>query len=55
MRNSGKLDAALVEGIGLKNTRERLANLYGAAGRFALSQHADGVLAVIDLPWAVIE
>jgi two-component system, LytTR family, sensor kinase len=55
MRNSGKLDAASVEGIGLKNTRERLANLYGAAGRFALSQHGGGVLAVIDLPWAVIE
>ena len=55
VRNSGRLDAAPVEGIGLKNTRERLASLYGAAGRFALSQHADGVLAVIDLPWAVIE
>ncbi len=51
MRNSGNLDAASVDGIGLKNTRERLANLYGGAGHFGLSQHDGGVLAVLDLPW----
>ena len=51
MRNSGRLDPALVEGIGLKNTRARLANLYGAAGNFALSRQDGGVLAVLELPW----
>jgi len=51
MRNSGCLDAAPVDGIGLKNTRERLANLYGGAGHFELSQRDGGVLAVLDLPW----
>jgi len=51
MRNSGNLDAASVDGIGLKNTRERLANLYGGAGHFGLSQYDGGVLAVLDLPW----
>jgi LytS/YehU family sensor histidine kinase len=55
MRNSGNLDTASVDGIGLKNTRERLANLYGGTGHFALSQYEGGVLAVIDLPWTVIE
>ena len=53
MRNSGRLDPGLVEGIGLKNTRARLANLYGEAGHFDLSQHESGVLAVLELPWAV--
>jgi len=51
MRNSGCLDAASVDGIGLKNTRERLANLYGGAGRFELSQRDGSVLAVLELPW----
>ena len=53
MRNSGRLDPALVEGIGLRNTRARLANLYGEAGNFELSAHDAGVLAVLELPWAV--
>ncbi|HZX90848.1 MAG TPA: histidine kinase [Rudaea sp.] len=51
MRNSGCLDVASVDGIGLKNTRERLANLYGGAGHFELSQRDGSVLAVLDLPW----
>jgi hypothetical protein len=55
MRNSGNLDAASVEGIGLKNTRARLANLYGGAGHFALSQRDGAVLAVLDLPWTAVE
>ena len=55
MRNSGNLDTAFIEGIGLKNTRERLANLYGSAGHFALSQHEGGVLAVLELPWTALE
>jgi hypothetical protein len=53
MRNSGSLDPASVEGIGLRNTRARLANLYGAAGSFELSAHEGGVLAVLELPWKV--
>jgi hypothetical protein len=51
MRNDGRLDAARSDGIGLKNTRERLAHLYGGAGHFRLSEHAGGVLAILDLPW----
>ena len=54
MRNSGRLDPASVEGIGLKNTRERLANLYGGEGHFGLSQHDGAVLAVLDLPWTAV-
>jgi two-component system LytT family sensor kinase len=54
MRNSGTLDAAPVDGIGLKNTRERLANLYGADGHFGLSQCHGAVLATLDLPWTVV-
>jgi len=54
MRNSGTLDVAPIDGIGLKNTRERLANLYGEAGHFGLSQYDGGVLAVLDLPWTAV-
>ena len=55
MRNSGALDAAPVEGIGLRNTRERLANLYGDAAHFSLVAVGDGVLAILDLPWTALE
>jgi two-component system, LytTR family, sensor kinase len=51
MRNSGTLDAAGAEGIGLRNTRERLFNLYGDAAHFSVSASGDGVLALLDLPW----
>lgn len=51
MHNSGTLDAAPVEGIGLRNTRERLANLYGGAAHFTLVAVDGGVLAMLDLPW----
>ena len=54
MRNCGTLDAAPVDGIGLKNTRERLANLYGGAGHFGISQSDGAVLAILDLPWTVV-
>jgi two-component system LytT family sensor kinase len=53
IRNSGTLAAAPVEGIGIRNTRERLRNLYGDAAHFSLSAGDDGVLAVLDLPWQV--
>jgi hypothetical protein len=52
MRNSGTLDASSVEGIGLKNTRERLANLYGDAAHFSVTAEDGGVLAILDLPWS---
>lgn len=55
MRNSGALDAAAVEGIGLKNTRERLAHLYGEAAHFSVAAVDGGVLALLDLPWTAVE
>ncbi|MGQ0800240.1 MAG: sensor histidine kinase [Pseudomarimonas sp.] len=55
MRNAGNLDAAAVEGIGLKNTRERLAALYGDAAHFSVSADAAGVVAILDLPWLALE
>jgi LytS/YehU family sensor histidine kinase len=44
VRNTAPLPVARFEsarGIGLRNTRERLATLYGAAHRFEISQAAD--------------
>jgi two-component system, LytTR family, sensor kinase len=55
MRNSGTLDPAANDGIGLKNTRERLANLHGDAAHFSVTAVDGGVLAVLDLPWSAIE
>jgi hypothetical protein len=52
VRNPGRLDVAGVEGIGLKNTRERLRALYGDHARFELSQSGDHVLAGLELPFA---
>lgn len=37
-------------GIGLRNVRERIANLYGEAGNFELTQDADTVTARIVIP-----
>ena len=54
MRNSGSLMPAPTEGIGLRNTRERLRNLYGEDGHFRLTAQADCVLAELDLPWSVL-
>lgn len=51
VRNSGTLVGEPIEGIGIKNTRERLRNLYGDAASFSLSATANGVLAALDLPW----
>ncbi|MBL8298865.1 MAG: histidine kinase [Rhodanobacteraceae bacterium] len=49
--NSGVLSADPVEGIGLRNTRERLRSLYGDAAHFSLTAVDGGVLATIELPW----
>lgn len=51
MRNSGVLDAGHVEGIGLKNTRERLATLHGDAATLGLASVDGGVVAELDLPF----
>lgn len=54
MRNTGTLDTAPVEGIGMRNTRERLAALYGDTARFTVTADDDGVLASLDLPWTAL-
>ncbi|HEU5217350.1 MAG TPA: histidine kinase [Gemmatimonadales bacterium] len=46
------LDPAAVEGLGLGNTRERLATMYGARARLTLADRpAGGVVATVHLPW----
>lgn len=50
MRNDGALDPAAQEGIGLRNTRERLATLFGDAAQFSLSMQDGRVQALIALP-----
>jgi hypothetical protein len=55
MRNSGSLDAVPVEGIGLRNTRERLSTLYAGAAHFGLMALDGEVLALLDLPWSALE
>jgi two-component system, LytTR family, sensor kinase len=54
MRNDGALDPAAHEGIGLRNTRERLATLYGDAAQFSLSMQDGRVQALIALPYTEI-
>ena len=54
MLNSGTLDSARSDGIGLKNTRQRLASLYGDDARFSLEALDGGVLAMLDLPWSTL-
>ncbi|MEO5625224.1 MAG: histidine kinase [Dokdonella sp.] len=51
LRNSGVLAAEPTEGIGLRNTHERLRTLYGDAAVFCLAASRDGVIATLDLPW----
>ncbi|HEY6842524.1 MAG TPA: histidine kinase, partial [Thermoanaerobaculia bacterium] len=49
--NSGTLADSDGHGIGLRNTRERLKQLYGDAYGFTLEQSADGVVATLRVPW----
>lgn len=49
--NSGTLAPNAAEGIGLRNTRERLRTLYGEAALVNLAARDGGVLAILDLPW----
>lgn len=48
--NSGRIATPVVEGIGLKNTRERLRTLYGDDARFSLTESGEHVVALLDLP-----
>jgi two-component system LytT family sensor kinase len=50
--NSGRFDPAAPSGIGLRNTRERLAHLYGAAATFAIANGPAGVVASLSIPWS---
>lgn len=48
----GEPERVVGSGVGLANTRERLANLYGAAGSIHLVNRAQGGLRVrVELPW----
>jgi len=49
MFNSGVLQGG-PEGIGLRNTRERLRHIYGDAQRFTLERREDGVVASLAIP-----
>lgn len=55
IRNSGTLDAGYVEGIGLANTRERLATLHGEAAMLNLAAVDGGVVAELDLPFMALQ
>lgn len=54
MRNSGALDAAHVEGIGLNNTRARLHALHGTGATLSLASVDGGVVAELDLPFMAL-
>ncbi len=47
--NTGALGGGR-EGIGLRNTRERLRQIYGDAHRFEIQDRGDGVLASLSIP-----
>ena len=49
--NTGRLGPARPAGIGLSNTRARLAQLFGDRARCELAEHNGGVVARVTLPW----
>ncbi|WP_298853062.1 histidine kinase [uncultured Aquimonas sp.] len=49
--NRGQLASPVSEGIGLRNTRERLRALYGDQAGFALTQAGEQVIARVELPF----
>ncbi|MFY8133473.1 MAG: sensor histidine kinase [Aquimonas sp.] len=49
--NRGALASPVSEGIGLRNTRERLRALYGEQAGFVLNQAGDQVIASVELPF----
>jgi len=50
--NTGSLAAGDSGGIGLRNTRERLRQLYGDDHGFSLTQSSEGVVASLRIPWS---
>jgi hypothetical protein len=50
MFNTGTLHPGREEGIGLRNTRDRLRQLYGDAHQFEIQEHSGGVLASLSIP-----
>jgi LytS/YehU family sensor histidine kinase len=50
--NTGSLAAGDSGGIGLRNTRERLRQLYGDDCSFSLTQSGEGVVASLRIPWS---
>jgi len=50
--NTGSLQPADREGIGLRNTRERLRQLYGDNQMFELREERDSVVASLRVPWS---
>jgi hypothetical protein len=53
--NSGELAQDARPGIGLGNTRSRLAGLYGDAQHCELARAEGGVLARVTLPWSEVD
>lgn len=54
MFNTGTLRENAPPGIGLRNTIERLQQLYPSSHGFALRNANGGVLATIDIPWSEV-
>ena len=52
--NTGRLDPARGNGIGLANTTARLSQLFGARARFELVEREGGVVARVTLPWSEV-
>jgi LytS/YehU family sensor histidine kinase len=49
--NTGELSAPSEPGVGLRNSRERLRLMYGAAAALTLTQHGSDVVAQLTFPW----
>jgi hypothetical protein len=52
--NTGTLGERSDNGIGVRNTVDRLRHLYGDAGQFALRSAGEGVLASVQIPWSLL-
>lgn len=55
MHNTGALEAGYVEGIGLTNTKQRLAALHGESATLSLTTLDGNVIAELDLPFMTVE
>jgi two-component system, LytTR family, sensor kinase len=51
IHNTGTLPGAYSEGIGLRNTRERLSQAYGSGQSFVIQSNGNEVSVRIELPW----